>query len=163
MAPNAQCQFIQDTNRHPASLQPSIEGSSGSHLWNSEVPPIPLWPEIHARHRTQTFSGTFQPRERNPYSCSKYPGLMGTYHDYAIEYRKTSAQGNADALSRLLMGEDTHFDRDEAADASTVCTIQMVSQQLNPTDAGLLAEESSKDPVISAVMRVCEGRMAPQY
>ena len=28
----------------------------------------------------------------------------------------------------------------------------MVSRQLNPTDAGLLAKESSKDSVISAVM-----------
>ena len=47
------------------------------------------------------------------------------------------------------MGEDTHFDRkEEAADASTVCTIQMVSRQLNLTDAGVLAKESSKDPVI---------------
>ena len=78
---------------------------------------------------------------------------LSQYH-YAIEYRKISAHGNADALSRLPMGEDTHFDREEeATDASTVCTIQMVSRQLNPTDAGLLAKESSKDPVISAVMR----------
>ena len=29
----------------------------------------------------------------------------------------------------------------------------MVSWQLNPTDAGLLAKESSEDPVISAVMK----------
>ena len=80
--------------------------------------------------------------------------LTLSQYDYAIEHRKTSVHGNADALSRLPMGEDTHFDREEeTADASTVCNIQMVSRQLNPTDAGLLAKESSKDPVISAVMR----------
>ena len=35
---------------------------------------------------------------------------------------------------------------------STVCTMQVIGQQLNPTDPGLLAKESSKDPVIATVM-----------
>ena len=71
---------------------------------------------------------------------------------------KTSARGNADALSRLPMGEDTHFDREEeATDASIVCTIQMVSRQLNPTDAGLLAKESSKDSIQGRIQRGFHG------
>ena len=75
-------------------------------------------------------------------------------YDYSIEYRRTSEHGNADALSRLPVGEDVQFDKEqEAADISTVCTIKSLSQQLNPTDTGILVRESRKDPILSAVCR----------
>ena len=55
------------------------------------------------------------------------------------------------------MGNDAKFDGEEqVADATTVCTIhtvQAISQQLQPMDRGLLAKETSKDPVISTIMR----------
>ena len=43
--------------------------------------------------------------------------------------------------------------RIETADICTICTIQTIGQQLNPTDAGVLAKESHKYPIISAVSR----------
>ena len=54
----------------------------------------------------------------------------------------------------MPVGKDIQFDREEeTADICTICTIQTISQQLNPTDAGVLAKESRKDPIISAVSR----------
>ena len=47
----------------------------------------------------------------------------------------------------LLVGKDIQFDREEETADITI------SQQLNPTDAGVLAKESHKDPIISAVSR----------
>ena len=80
--------------------------------------------------------------------------LTLSQYDYTIEYRKTGEHGNADALSRLPAGEDVDFDKEEqVADVSTVCSIQTVSRQLNPTDSGTLAKASREDPVISTVMR----------
>ena len=34
----------------------------------------------------------------------------------------------------------------------TVCAIRTISLQLNPTDPGVLAKESAKDPVLAKVM-----------
>ena len=80
--------------------------------------------------------------------------LMLSQYNYSIEYRKTLDHGNADALSRLPAGPDAKFDEEESdADVDTVCTIKAVSLQLNPTDPGTLAKESSKDAVIANVMR----------
>ena len=53
--------------------------------------------------------------------------LTLSQYDYAIEYRKTSAHGNADALSRLPVGDDPSFDREETgADSTTICTIKII-------------------------------------
>ena len=41
---------------------------------------------------------------------------------------------------------------------STVCTIQVISRQLDPMESGLLTKESSKDPVISAIMQYVKER-----
>ena len=82
--------------------------------------------------------------------------LMLSQYDYSIEYRRTADHGNADVLSRLPAGPDIMFDGEESeADVDTVCTIRVVSLQLNPTDPGVLAKESAKDPVIADVMRYC--------
>ena len=82
--------------------------------------------------------------------------LMLSQYDYSIEYRRTADHGNADALSRLPAGPDATFDSEESeADIDTVCTIKVISLQLNPADPGVLAKESAKDPVIANVMRYC--------
>ena len=88
--------------------------------------------------------------------------LMLSQYDYSIEYRKSKEHGNADALSRLPAGEDPLFDQEEEEEKSMVLSISMVNQQLDPDcdplKPGVLARESSKDSVISAVIRyVTEG------
>ena len=74
--------------------------------------------------------------------------------DYTIEYRKTADHGNADALSRLPLGDDIDFDREESGeDMDMVCAIKVLSLQVKPVDANILRQESGKDPVIATVMR----------
>ena len=74
--------------------------------------------------------------------------------DYIIEYRKTADHGNADALSRLPVGDDPDFDREESGeDSDMVCAIRILSLQVKPLDSNILRQESSKDPVIATVMR----------
>ena len=50
------------------------------------------------------------------------------------------------AVYLLVMNSDG---KEQEADMSTVCIIQVISQHLNAMDPGLLAKESSKDPVTS--------------
>ncbi|KFD50450.1 hypothetical protein M513_08677 [Trichuris suis] len=80
----------------------------------------------------------------------------------AIEYRKTTDHGNADALSRLPAGEDPQFDEEENdAEVDTVCSLTAVTTinvQMNPADPGLIAKESKKDSVICAVIRYTKER-----
>ena len=74
--------------------------------------------------------------------------------DYSIEYRKTTKHGNADALSRLPMGSDIDFEREESGeDLDIVCAIRVLSLQVKPLEANTLRQESAKDPVIASVMR----------
>ena len=83
--------------------------------------------------------------------------LMLSQYDYSIEYHKSVDHGNADALSRLPAGDDPHFDKEEEEERSMVLAIRMVTEQLDPDGdplkPGVLARESSKDPVISSVIR----------
>ena len=83
--------------------------------------------------------------------------LMLSQYEYSIEYRKSADHGNADALSRLPAGDDPLFDKIEEGEGSMVLSIRLVDRQLDPDwdplKPGMLARESSKDPVISAVMR----------
>ena len=69
-----------------------------------------------------------------------------------MEYRKTSAHGNADALSRLPMGHDEQFDEEED-DINIISAIHTLNSQLKPTDPETLRKESAKDPAIASVMR----------
>lgn len=75
-------------------------------------------------------------------------------YEYSIEYRRTDAHSNADALSRLPCGTDTNFDgEEEQADTSMVCSIKQISLQLDPLNPKLITKETGKDPVLSTVMR----------
>jgi len=74
--------------------------------------------------------------------------------NYTIESHKTSEHSNADGLRRLPVGEDPVFDWDESTDhVDTVCTIETLSLQVEPTDSGTLRKESSRDPTFTKVMR----------
>ena len=79
---------------------------------------------------------------------------MLSQHKYTIEYRKTAAQGNADALSRLPERPDDEFDKEEEENNTHVVNaINTVCLQLRATDPKLLAKESAKDLVIFTVIR----------
>ena len=83
-------------------------------------------------------------------------------YDYSIEYRQSSKHGNVDALSRLPSRPDTAFDEREGdADIDSVCTVRIISNQIRSTDPGVVARESSKDAVISTVMRHCREGWPP--
>ena len=82
--------------------------------------------------------------------------LLLSQYSYQIEYRRTSAHGNADALSRLPSATDTSFDNDETGDeADQVCMVNTIGSQLDPLDSKILTKESSKDPLLATVMRYC--------
>jgi len=74
--------------------------------------------------------------------------------DYDIQYRKTTDHGNADALSRLPAGNDDIFDGEESGeDGDMVCTIRVLSLQVQPFSSNLLTKESEKDPVLTTVKK----------
>lgn len=84
--------------------------------------------------------------------------------DYKIEYRKTSDHGNADALSRLPIGGDHDFDREEGGeDMDMVCAIKVLSLQVEPVESNILRQESRKDPVIATVMRYVREGWPPKH
>lgn len=74
-------------------------------------------------------------------------------YQYTIEYRSTKAHGNADALSRLPVGEDSEFDEQESDDdTEAVCTIFKIGELIK-LGADDVADATAKDPVLSTVMR----------
>ena len=85
--------------------------------------------------------------------------LTLSQYEYTVEYRPTKEHGNADALSRLPMGGDNDFDREEEqADVNVVCNVTELSQQLNPLKPQLIAQDTAKDPILSKVRRyITEG------
>ena len=79
--------------------------------------------------------------------------LLLSQYEYTVEYRPTNKHGNADALSRLPLGPDDKFDYGEDSDdVDTVLAIRTIGEQIEK-DASTLAKETSKDPILSQVMR----------
>ena len=69
--------------------------------------------------------------------------LILNHYNYSIEYRNTSAQGNADVLSRLPSSPDAHFDHEEEEenDMYVINSIKTICSQLKPTDPRVLLKE----------------------
>nr|XP_043069521.1 uncharacterized protein K02A2.6-like [Drosophila bipectinata] len=65
---------------------------------------------------------------------------------FEIQYRSTSAHGNADALSRLPVGMDPDFDREEEA-----CHIEM--ELSPPINSEIIRNHIEKDKLLKQVLR----------
>ncbi|XP_055909199.1 uncharacterized protein K02A2.6-like [Eupeodes corollae] len=74
--------------------------------------------------------------------------LMG--YQYSIRYKPTSKHGNADALSRLPMGQDEQFDASENS-----CLHVQFDEVIEafPVDAKQIASATAVDPVLSKVLK----------
>nr|XP_043069087.1 uncharacterized protein K02A2.6-like [Drosophila bipectinata] len=68
---------------------------------------------------------------------------------FEIQYRSTSAHGNADALSRLPVGMDPDFDREEEA-----CHIEM--ELSPPINSEIIRNHIEKDKLLKQVLRICK-------
>ncbi|RUS86760.1 hypothetical protein EGW08_005483 [Elysia chlorotica] len=80
--------------------------------------------------------------------------LTLSQYSYTIEYRKTLAHGNADALSRLPAVVDPSFDREETgADSTTICTIKIINSQIKSSDPKALQKTTSTDSALKTVMK----------
>ena len=89
--------------------------------------------------------------------------LMLSQYNHTIDYRPTKQHDNADALSRLPAGPDLSFDGEEGDnDVDTVCTIRIISSQLQPYSRNQQKDSTNKDPVISEVKRYVRERW-PQH
>ena len=90
--------------------------------------------------------------------------LMLSQYDYSVEFCKTCEHGNADALSRLPVGSDHKFDEEEMGeDVDNVCTVRTISCQIMQDDTKLLVKETSKDPVLTQVMRQCQTNVQTSF
>ena len=56
---------MNDTFRHTASIQSSTERSPSCNIWNTKIPPIPLWMKFHSCYRLQILINFVPPTERN--------------------------------------------------------------------------------------------------
>ena len=82
--------------------------------------------------------------------CDQYGREYGLMSD-----RPTSHHGNADALSRLPVGPDKHFDEEEEdSDVDIVCMVKTISMQISKSvESALLTKETKNDPILTNVMR----------
>jgi len=75
--------------------------------------------------------------------------LMG--YTYNIEYCSTKNFGQADGLSRLPIGPDLTFDKQDPGDIHIISSIQQELQRNLPVRAAQVAEATRKDPILIQV------------
>ena len=75
--------------------------------------------------------------------------LMG--YSFEIQYKSTKVFGNADGLSRLPVGPDICFDRQNHGKVNVTELLQMEKLEELPVTASDLATETTKDPVLKQV------------
>ncbi len=74
-------------------------------------------------------------------------------HRYEIVYRESAKHANADVLSRLPLGPDPEFDKQESTSSIAVCQIRKESFETLPVTAKKVKGLSQKDPVLSKVLQ----------
>ncbi|XP_041565110.1 uncharacterized protein K02A2.6-like [Drosophila elegans] len=70
-------------------------------------------------------------------------------YNFDIQYRSTSAHGNADALSRLPVGTDPDFDKEEEACHNVV-------EVSPPINSEQIRNHMDKDKVLKQVLHICK-------
>ena len=75
--------------------------------------------------------------------------LMG--YSFNIEYKSTKMFGNADGLSRLPVGPDQYFDRQNYGRVNVTALLQVEKLEELPIKASDLASETNKDPILKQV------------
>jgi transposase InsO family protein len=76
-------------------------------------------------------------------------------YSYDIEFKPTAKHGNADCLSRLPMGFDPKFERQQTYD-SIVCQLQQTQIEQLPVSAREIREATRKDPVLCQVLQLIQ-------
>ena len=76
-----------------------------------------------------------------------------------IEYRQSTKHGNAEQM-RWFGNHLTQIQpltkKEGGEDMDSIFTIKTISRQIRPTEARVVAKQSAKDPVVSAVIRYCK-------
>ena len=75
--------------------------------------------------------------------------LMG--YSFDIQYRSTTKFGQVDGLSRLPIGPDVNFDKDDSIENHLIHLIQCEYQQELPLRASHIAQATQKDPILTQV------------
>ena len=120
-------------------MQSDTKRSSRYCVCSTKVLPIPLWTKFIVVTDDKPLLSVFSPtKTTQALAASRLArwALILNQYNYSIEYRNTSAHGNADVLSRLPSGPDENFDHEEEKedDMFVINSIKTISPQMKLTD-----------------------------
>lgn len=108
----------------------------------------------------QALTTLFHPHKKLPimtlHRLQRWAIILQSY-DYEIRYKRTTNHANADALSRLPMGEDIDFDNCEK-NLLDIENIYVSTVDNFPIDADIVADHTKRDKILKRVAQyIAEG------